>query len=69
MPNLHTLNLHRACSNNIIISCVSFLHEDKKHSIKCKKHADQEPPYLRREICVLQWEEIKTKNSGATHHF
>ena len=22
-----------------------------------------------RHICVLQWEEIKTKNSGATHHF
>ena len=28
---------------------------------------DQEPPYLMRQICVLQWEEIKTKNSGATH--
>jgi len=22
-----------------------------------------------RQICVLQWEEIKTKNSGATHQF
>ena len=34
-----------------------------------KKYIDQEPPYLMRQICVLQWEEIKTKNSGATHHF
>ena len=24
-------------------------------------------PYLMRQICVLQWEEIKTKNSGAKH--
>ena len=30
-----------------------------------KKYIDQEPPYLMRQICVLQWEEIKTKNSGA----
>ena len=29
-----------------------------------KKYIDQEPPYLIRQICVLQWEEIKTKNSG-----
>ena len=28
-----------------------------------KKYIDQEPPYLMRQICVLQWEEIKTKNS------
>ena len=34
-----------------------------------KKYIDQEPPYLMRQICVLQWEEIKTKNSGATHSF
>ena len=34
-----------------------------------KKYKDQEPPYLMRQICVLQWKEIKTKNSGATHHF
>jgi len=34
-----------------------------------KKYIEQEPPYLMRQICVLQWEEIKTKNSGATHHF
>ena len=33
-----------------------------------KKYIDQEPPYLMRQICVLQWEEIKTKNSGATRH-
>ena len=33
-----------------------------------KKYIDQEPPYLMRQS-VLQWEEIKTKNSGATHHF
>ena len=32
-----------------------------------KKYIDQEPPYLMRQICVLQWEEIKTKNSGAKH--
>ena len=32
-------------------------------------YKDQEPPYLMRQICVQQWEEIKTKNSGATHHF
>jgi len=24
---------------------------------------------IMRQICVLQWEEIKTKNSGAMHHF
>ena len=35
---------------------------------RSKKYIDQEPPYLMRQICVLQWEEIKTKNSGATHH-
>jgi len=34
-----------------------------------KKYIDQEQPYLMRQICVLHWEEIKTKNSGATHHF
>ena len=36
-----------------------------------KKYMDQEPPYLMRQICALhlQWEEIKTRNSGATHHF
>ena len=34
-----------------------------------KKYIDQEPPYLMRQICELQWEEIKTKNSGATYHF
>ena len=32
-----------------------------------KKYIDREPPYLMRQICVLQ--EIKTKNSGATRHF
>ena len=32
-----------------------------------KKYIDQEPPYLMRQICVLQWEAIKTKNSGAKH--
>ena len=34
-----------------------------------KKYIDQELPYLMRKICVPQWEEIKTRNSGATHHF
>ena len=34
-----------------------------------KKYIVQEPPYLMRQIRVLQWEEIKTKNSGAKHHF
>ena len=29
-----------------------------------KKYIDQEPQYLMRQICVLQWEEIKT-----THYF
>ena len=33
------------------------------------KYIDQEPPYLMRQICVLQWEEIKTKNSGAKHQY
>ena len=28
-------------------------------------YIDQKPPYLKRQICVLQWEEIKAKNSGA----
>ena len=37
--------------------------------LKTKKYIDQEPPYLMRQIFLLQWEEIKTKNSGATHHF
>ena len=32
-------------------------------------YIDQETPYLMRQICVLQWEKIKTKNSGVTHHF
>ena len=32
-----------------------------------KKYIDQELPYLMRQICVLQWVEIKTKNSGAMH--
>ena len=35
--------------------------------VSLKKYIDQEPPYLMRQICVLQWEEIKTKNSGAKH--
>ena len=34
---------------------------------QCKKYINQEPPYLMRQICVLQWEAIKTKNSGAKH--
>ena len=34
-----------------------------------KKYVDHEPPYIMRQICLLQWEEIKKKNSGATHHF
>jgi len=34
-----------------------------------KKYIDQETPNLMRQICVLQWEKIKTKNLGATHHF
>ena len=34
-----------------------------------KKYIDQEPQYHMRQICVLQWEEIKTKNSGAAHRF
>ena len=37
--------------------------------VELKTYVHQEPPYLMRQICVLQWEEIKTKNSGATHHF
>jgi len=41
----------------------------EKYPVVIKKYKDQEPPYLMRQICVLQWEEIKTKNSGATHHF
>ena len=32
-------------------------------------YIDQESPYLMRQICVLQWEEINTRNFGATHHF
>ena len=34
-----------------------------------KKYIDLKPPYLMRQICVLQWEEIKTKKSGAMHLF
>ena len=37
--------------------------------INTKKYIGQEPPYLMRQICVLHWEEIETKNSRATHHF
>ena len=39
------------------------------HIVLAKKYIDQEPPYLMRQICVLQWEEIKKNNSGATRHF
>ena len=35
-----------------------------KKKVSSKKYIiDQKPPYLMRQICVLQWEEIKTKNS------
>ena len=34
-----------------------------KLTVQSKKCIDQEPPYLMRQICVLQWEEIKTNNS------
>ena len=37
------------------------------YTTRSKKHIDQEPPYLMRQICVLQREEIKTRNSGAKH--
>ena len=40
-----------------------------KSILSTKKYIDQEPTYLMRQICVLQWEEIKTTNSGETHHF
>ena len=33
-----------------------------KLTVQSKKYIDQEPPYLMRQICVLQWEEIKTNN-------
>ena len=33
-----------------------------------KKYTSNPPPYLMRQFCVLQWEEIKTKNPGAKHH-
>ena len=37
-------------------------------NLECiKKYIDKEPPYLMCHICVLRWEEIKTKNSGAKH--
>ena len=34
-----------------------------------KKYIDQEQPYLIRQICVLQWEEIKTKEFRANAPF
>ena len=41
-----------------------------KKKVSSKKYIiDQKPPYLMRQICVLQWEEIKTKNSEETHHY
>ena len=48
--------------NHLYTSCTVFL-------LVCgtKKYIDQEPPYLMHQICVLQWEVIKTKNSGAKH--
>ena len=39
----------------------------EKYLVVIKKYKDQEPPYLMCQICVLQWEEMETKNSGAKH--
>ena len=36
---------------------------------RTKKYIDQEPPYLMRQIMCTEVEEIKTKSSGAKHHF
>ena len=33
--------------------------QDPTLILEVKKYKDQEPPYLMRRICVLQWEEIK----------
>ena len=57
---------HANTNSNIIYKRSLWdLHSIPKFT-KSKKYIDQEPPYLMRQICVLQWEEIKTKNSGAT---
>ena len=48
----------------------SLVHSEYRN-MTAKKYIDQEPPYVNvmLQICVLQWVEIKTKNSGAMHHF
>ena len=56
----------------LLFHCAKFVLWQKRLLIRSKKYIDQEPPYLMRQIRVLQWEEweqIKAKNSGATHHF
>ena len=48
-------------------SYINTLITGKTCIVTCKKYIDQEPPYLMRQICVLQWVAIKTKNAGAKH--
>ena len=50
----------------IMVSCKHFV---KKSGFNYCQEIYRPDIYLMRQICVLQWEEIKTKNSGATHHF
>ena len=48
----------------LLFHCAKFVLWQKRLLIRSKKYIDQEPPYLMRQIRVLQWEEIKTENSG-----
>ena len=55
---------------NILLQITNIWFKIKNFLLQTtKKYIDKEPPWMMRQICVLQWEEIKTKNSGATHHF
>ena len=52
-----------------MIKSHSFCLDENHACCKFSFPIDQEPTYLIRQFCVLrvlQWEEIKTKNSGAT---
>ena len=47
-----------------MVSCKHFVEYSVLKSLDLttvKKYIDQELPYLMRQICVLQWEEIKKK--------
>ena len=67
--HLTILVLSVYCRMNMIILFWPFKQVLTIMLLLIKKYIDQEPSYFMRQICVLQWEEIKTKNSWATHHF